>query len=270
MLWSLLLVSWVCEVHGVPVNTLKGHTDLQFDDGNINSLKSGPPPLKRPSETVLDFEGDFAVQEGDVILPRDRNAVKQLWEEVDGYMSVPYEIDSVLEHRTEHILKALKMISEKTCIGFHPHTNETDYLHFEFSNGCASYVGCVGGEQPILVGPLCSVGNICHEILHSLGLHHEHSRQDRDEYITIVYENIASGKEDNFMEKAGNTLGLDYDLESILHYGDNYFSRNGKPTIRPKENGVKIGQRTHLSYLDVQRLRKLYQCGKRQKYQAAP
>ncbi|XDV54691.1 hypothetical protein PO909_022923 [Leuciscus waleckii] len=124
------------------------------------------------------------------------------------------------------------MISEKTCIGFHPRTDEVDYLHFELSNGCASYVGCV-----------------------------EHSRRDRDDYITIFYENIASGKQDNFMEKAGDTLGLGYDLDSILHYGDKYFSSNGKPTIRPKEIGVKIGQRTHLSSLDVQRLWKLYQCG---------
>ncbi|XP_051764307.1 astacin-like metalloendopeptidase, partial [Ctenopharyngodon idella] len=260
---------WLCVfVEGGPVDTLKV-SDIQYDEGHINSLKSGQPHLRRPSETVLDFEGDDAVQEGDLLLPSDRNAVKQLWAGVDGHLSVPYEIDFVLEDRTEDILKALNMISEKTCIQFLPHTNETDYLHFEYSNGCASYVGCMGGEQPVLIGPLCKVGNICHEILHALGLHHEHSRFDRGDHITIVYENIVPGKEDNFMKKEGNTLGLKYDLGSILHYGDNYFSSNGKPTILPKESAVKIGQRAYLSDLDVQKLRKLYHCDKTEEDRAA-
>ncbi|XP_050977666.1 astacin-like metalloendopeptidase [Labeo rohita] len=261
MLWLILLVAWFCEVWGAPVDTLKT-TDIQYDEGYINSMKSGQPHLIKTSETLLDFEGDYAVQEGDILLPNDRNAVSQLWPEVNGSLSVPYEIDFVIEDRTEHILNALKMISENTCVRFHPHTNETDYLHFEYGEGCASYVGCMGGEQPLLIGPHCKEGNICHEVLHSLGFHHEHSRFDRGDHITILNENIASGKEDNFVKKIGNTLGLQYDLGSILHYGNNYFSRNGKPTILPKESGVKIGQRSHLSDLDVQRIRKLYRCDK--------
>ncbi|XP_048037040.1 astacin-like metalloendopeptidase isoform X2 [Megalobrama amblycephala] len=220
MMWFVLLVMCFCEVQEVPADTLKV-SDIQHDEGHINSLKSGQPNLRIPSETALDFEEDYAVQEGDLLLPSDRNAVNQLWPGVDGHLPVPYEIDSALESRTEDILKALNMISEKTCIEFLPHTKETDYLHFEKSNGCASYVGCMGG------------------------------------------------KEDNFMKKEGNTLGLKYDLESILHYGDKYFSRNGKPTILPKESGVKLGQRAYLSDLDVQKLRKLYHCDKKEGDQAA-
>lgn len=54
-----------------------------------------------------------------------------------------------------------------------------------------------------------------------------------------------------------------YDVKhftSIL-FCSKYFSSNGKPTILPKESGVKIGQRAYLSDLDVQKLRKLYHCG---------
>lgn len=40
-----------------------------------------------------------------------------------------------------------------------------------------------------------------------------------------------TGKEDNFMEKAGNTLGLEYDLESILHYGEYVFQSKRNPEI---------------------------------------
>ncbi|XP_059395427.1 zinc metalloproteinase nas-14-like [Carassius carassius] len=196
-----------------------------------------------------------------MLLPTDRNAVSQLWAEVNGSLSVPYEIDLALEDRTKDILKALNMISEKTCVRFHPHANETDYLHFEYGKGCASYVGCLGGVQSLQIGPRCTVGNICHEILHSLGIYHEHTRYDRGDHVTILEKNIASGKEINFVKRKGNTLGLKYDPESIMHYGTNYFSSNGMPTIEPKENGVKIGQRSHLSDLDVQKIKKLYHCG---------
>ncbi|XP_026074878.1 low choriolytic enzyme-like [Carassius auratus] len=229
MLGLILIVAFFCEAWRTPVDTLNA-TDIQNDEGY--SLNIGQPHLVKTSETLLDLEGDYAVNEGDIIIPTDRNAVSSLWAEQNGNVSVPYEIDSVIENRTEDILDALNMISEKTCIRFHPHNNETDYLHFIYADGCASYVGCRG-----------------------------HSRYDRGDHITVLDENIVSGKEGNFLKKKGNTLGLKYDLDSILHYGSNYFSRNGQPTIQPKESNITIGQRTHLSDLDVQRIRKLYHCG---------
>ncbi|XP_056593068.1 astacin-like metalloendopeptidase [Triplophysa dalaica] len=194
-------------------------------------------------------------------MPRDRNAVSTLWPKVGQNVQVPYEIDVLLvKDRITDITEALAMISGKTCIKFHQRTVETDYMYFSYGEGCASYVGFLGGEQSIVVGQTCRPGNICHEILHALGLYHEHSRLDRDQYITILSENIIPGKEKNFLAKDGNTLGLQYDLESILHYGNNYFSSNGGPTIVSKDSSVTIGQRTRLTALDVQKIRKLYQC----------
>uniref|UniRef100_UPI003D9F1253 astacin-like metalloendopeptidase isoform 2 precursor n=1 Tax=Danio rerio TaxID=7955 RepID=UPI003D9F1253 len=251
MLGLLLLFAWLCEVQGGPVQT-QNTSEVRFDEGyHRHSLKN---------ETPLDSDEGYALEEEDIIPQTDRNAGNHLWPEEDGEVSVPYSIASGLEDKTGHILAALKMISKKTCIKFHHHTTEEDYLHFKPDRMCASLVGCAGGEQPILVGPKCNAGNICHEILHSLGLYHEHSRPDRDKYITILYDNIMPGKESNFKVKKGNTLGLEYDLDSILHYGDDCFSRNGNHTIIPKKKGVKIGQRTHMSVLDVERLRRLYHC----------
>ncbi|XP_010770848.1 low choriolytic enzyme-like [Notothenia coriiceps] len=63
------------------------------------------------------------------------------------------------------------------------------------------------------------LGNIVHEILHALGFHHEHTRSDRDQYITVLNQNIMEGKERNFNKQSGETFGLEYNAESIMHYG---------------------------------------------------
>lgn len=54
-------------------------------------------------------------------------------------------------------------------------------------------MGVIGGAQPVFVGPLCAMGNIVHEILHALGFHHEHTRKDRDQYVTVLSNNIMKG-----------------------------------------------------------------------------
>lgn len=33
-------------------------------------------------------------------------------------------------------------------------------------------------------------GHAIHEFLHALGVHHEHMRPDRNDYVTIIWENI--------------------------------------------------------------------------------
>lgn len=53
----------------------------------------------------------------------------------------------------------------------------------------------MGGQQELHVGITCTVGNIVHEVLHALGFYHEHTRMDRDKYITIVPDNIMRGQE---------------------------------------------------------------------------
>ncbi|KAK5929819.1 hypothetical protein CgunFtcFv8_011020 [Champsocephalus gunnari] len=153
------------------------------------------------------------------------------------------------------------MISDVTCIRFTPHTTELNYIEFRNGKGCSSYVGCVGGAQKLYSAPSCSVGNVCHEIIHALGLHHEHNRMDRDQYISVEWSNIMPGKRNNFEVKQGDTQNLPYDLNSIMHYGEYYFSQDGSPTVLSKSSGVQIGQRSHLSELDVLRLNSLYHCG---------
>ena len=37
-----------------------------------------------------------------------------------------------------------------------------------------------------------------------------------------------------------NTFDFPYDFRSVMHYGPRFFSRNGQPTIRVKQAGVRF------------------------------
>jgi hypothetical protein len=53
----------------------------------------------------------------------------------------------------------------------------------------------------------CLSGTPIHEFLHALGFYHEQSRTDRDDYVTINYENIQPGIQ---MKYPVNIIGLTY------------------------------------------------------------
>ncbi|KAF7230979.1 zinc metalloproteinase nas-14 [Nothobranchius furzeri] len=248
MIWVALLLGSCSLSTGFPVNSTSGA-----------ALASATPQLgvshNASGETLTELQGDQPTLEGDILLEEDRNAVNTVWS--DGV--VPYVIDPEIAFRTADILKAFNMIMSLTCIRFMPHTYELNYIEIKNGQGCSSYVGCRGGSQPVYFESTCTSGNLCHELIHALGMYHEHTRPDRDDHIIVQWQSIIPGKSSNFDIKVGNTLNLPYDFESIMHYGRNYFSVDGSPTIETK-GSAEIGQRSHLSQLDVQKLNALYHC----------
>ncbi|XP_073253925.1 zinc metalloproteinase nas-14-like [Porites lutea] len=182
-----------------------------------------------------------------------------------------YEISPTLANRPEamtSILAGMDEWSRKTCIRFRKRTTETDYAYFTFGSGCRSWVGKIGSRQDISLGFGCwDRGIVAHEIGHALGYLHEQSRPDRDQYVTILKDNIKPGEEHNFFKYDNSlidSLGTRYDYESVMHYSQDAFSRNGLPTILVKKEGYQdiIGQREGLSLIDAEQANKLYkQCG---------
>lgn len=62
------------------------------------------------------------------------------------------------------------------------------------------------------------------------------SASNRDDYVTIKWENIEAGKEQNFFKFGTDVItdfDVDYDLLSIMHYGAYDFSTNQEATIEP-------------------------------------
>ena len=55
--------------------------------------------------------------------------------------------------------------------------------------------------------------------MHALGVYHQQSRADRDQYVVIKEGNIEPGRENNFdKESTSLNYGVEYDYFSIMHY----------------------------------------------------
>jgi hypothetical protein len=91
-----------------------------------------------------------------------------------------------------------------------------------------------------------------------LGLWHEQSREDRDSFIRILWENVEDGQAAQFEKRTDFGVDLfDYDFSSIMHYDAYAFSKNGLPTIETL-GGQSIGNRAALSAGDVASVNLIY------------
>lgn len=145
----------------------------------------------------------------------------------------------------------------------------TPFIRIFKGTQCASYVGQVSqasslAGQPLSLGDEClEKGIIQHEMMHALGFFHEHSRSDRDRYIMVRFDNIMEGKEESFtsISPDSNFLGTKYDLESVMHFALDAFSKNGFPTIMQQtRQAADVGQRRKASKGDIVKIRLAYQC----------
>nr|XP_039270237.1 zinc metalloproteinase nas-6-like isoform X2 [Styela clava] len=182
-----------------------------------------------------------------------------------GHYIIPYVLTPYLGTAAKSAInEAIEEIESKTCIRLKKKNNEENYIEFKVGRGCWSDVGMHQGANQISIGRGCSnKGIVVHEIMHSIGFWHEHSRPDRDNYIKIVYENIDTDDLENFQKFSSSEVvsyGSKYDIGSVMHYSSTAFSKNGFPTLLDATGQELQTQSKGLSYSDIEQINKMYPC----------
>jgi len=241
----------------------------------------GEPGRERPIDFVAYGDLDEGVYQGDILLDpaqlRDVESVgaeradegaegvaQQAIHGVDTEYLWPkgivyYAIDSNLPNKAR-VTDAIKHWQAHTPIRFVKRTNQPGWVYFTRGKGCSAMIGHTGKKQLVSIEKACSKGSVIHEIGHAVGLWHEQERFDRNDYVSIRWANIKKGYKSNFtkVDSAWSQTPTAYDLGSIMHYGADYFSKNGRATIVRKNGKSYTANRTGLSQRDMNGVEALY------------
>jgi len=232
--------------------------EIYYNNKDVG-LDQNLPPMRHL------YEGDIMIKTTDQSIPTKRHVIKdelKLWRTRE----IPYVILPELANISSLIKEAMDVIVSKSCLKFKERTKEEAFIQFARKVGCWSYVGLQDGAQEISIGDGCDKPAIIqHEILHALGFLHENSRADRDTYVEIVWNNTKQEYQRNFdvIDNANVSTSLyeEYDLKSLMHYGNRAFG-DGRVTMeaRKKEKGFILGNKVGVSTGDVKKLNRLYHC----------
>ncbi|MGH1343717.1 MAG: M12 family metallopeptidase [Nannocystales bacterium] len=203
---------------------------------------------EEPMQVAYEVDNGDAVWQGDIVLG-DADEVAEasaLYEENPddpGFRSalahtqgwpngtIPYEI-VVIGTLRDRVEDAIDDWNDQSLIQFVPRDTSNPFQKFVrftwqpagSNSTCSSPLGMQFGigAQEVRLTTACGKSAILHEIGHSVGLFHEHSRTDRDSHISINWANVPAGKESQyytylFSGVTGLNFGA-YDINSIMHY----------------------------------------------------
>ena len=217
-----------------------------------------------------EIKDNVPIMEGDIeIDPKEteneltiQGAGKWLWFRKWPNRTIPYVIDPNMPNKWR-IEWAVKHIMANTKIKMIPRDRHRDYVYFKYNGkdgGCNSSIGRRWGKQYIRVPDWCSKGSIVHEILHAIGLRHEQTRWDRNNYVKIHWNNIKKGQQHNFRRLFFYTRSYtEFDFDSIMLYGPYSFANDvSKPTITRRDGTLYPVNREGMSELDKITVAKMY------------
>ncbi|KAK6038133.1 astacin [Cooperia oncophora] len=116
-------------------------------------------------------------------------------------------------------------IAGHTCIDFREDPTATNRLRIvkldRDAKASSSECGMQGGVQELSMVPDCPVGDVIHELIHSLGVEHMQNRYDRDNYVKVNLSSSEKADDKYQFEKmqADNSINYTpYEYGSIMHY----------------------------------------------------
>ncbi len=142
---------------------------------------------------------------------------------------IPYDISKLTKPQQALALKAMKRWKDTGAnIKFMPRTTEIEYVNFTGKTNAGNNTSLVGYKKGVHANINITAfwwrqdeWMPVHELGHDLGFFHEHQRWDRDQFVTIHYENIKDGRAPDYdWNPQTNWLvsTLPYDYRSIMHY----------------------------------------------------
>jgi len=242
---------------------------LFFNKGNSFSPDYDTiPVLYKLIDSLAIYQGDIILGHSEMLrLTREKffkgvdikSLSTDLSEKLWPSGKVFFRIDISVNRWRATILEAIAEWESNTDLKFIEIQNRGgDYIDFIRGEGYASSIGRQGNRQVLYIDADPEKGKIMHEIGHAVGLWHEHSRKDRDNFIKVIPENIEENHELDFDIQCCDvsTQHTQYDYGSLMHYPKDAFAKTGN-TIEPKEN-AEIGQRERLSETDKAGIKNLY------------
>jgi len=193
------------------------------------------------NRTALDQQNGTSGTDYSAINPRFRT-----WNNHNGIIRVGYYFSkrnpTDRERRVMH--EAFNLMHQNTrCLYFYErdgpgHKN----VNIKLNNACGYGGGSAWFAPPTLtMGSKCCnyqqegyfKGTFLHEWFHIFGIAHMQKRTDRDRYVKIHENNMKPGWDIKFQfyPCTGCPIYGPYECESIMHYDETAFTRNGKATI---------------------------------------
>ncbi|XP_020620509.1 astacin-like [Orbicella faveolata] len=178
-----------------------------------------------------------------------------------------FEASSMNSDAIKWAKTVIHQLSQDTCIDLIEGSEDDHEVEFTSGNGCSSWIGHIGDSQDITLGNGChNRGTIAHEIMHMLGFYHEHTRLDRDQYITVYNENILDGYSSEFDMRSQNNFGYSYDKHSIMQYKNTAFGKKQSDgtdatTMESKSDPSEtLGAVSHMDANDLEKINSYYEC----------